>query len=108
MRIAPAPNLPSPPPYPIRPHVLPRNGAQGPAEKGRGGAGPVDNPAPPGDLRRRQGGTVSRRLKQAGVVSAVVFAAVQLIRLDRANPPTDVNRTIQARLGTASGVVAVL
>jgi Haem-binding domain len=51
---------------------------------------------------------MSRRLKQAAVVLVVVFAAAQLVRPGRANPPTDASRTIQARMGTASGLVAVL
>ena len=49
-----------------------------------------------------------RRLKQAAVVFAVVFAAAQLVRPERANPPTDVSRTIRAHVGTASGLVEVL
>jgi Haem-binding domain len=55
-----------------------------------------------------RGGPVIRRLKQAAVVSVVVFAAAQLIRPDRSNPVTDVNRTIQAQVGTASRLAAVL
>ena len=51
---------------------------------------------------------MSRRLKQAAVVFVIVFAAAQLVRPDRANPTTDVNRTIGAHVGTASGLVAVL
>lgn len=51
---------------------------------------------------------MSRRLKQAAVVFAVVFAVAQLIRPDRTNPPTDSGRTIQAQVGTASGLAAVL
>jgi hypothetical protein len=51
---------------------------------------------------------VSRRLKQAVLVLIVVFAAAQLVRPGRANPPTDVSRTIQAHVGTASGLVPVL
>ena len=51
---------------------------------------------------------MSRRLKQAAVVFVVVFAAAQLVRPERTNPPTDVNRTIQAHVGTASGLAAVL
>lgn len=51
---------------------------------------------------------MNRRLKQAAVVFIVVIAAAQLIRPDRTNPALDVNRTIQARMGTASGLVAVL
>jgi hypothetical protein len=49
-----------------------------------------------------------RRLKQVGVVFVVVFAAAQLVRPERANPPTDPNRTIQAHIGSASGLVTVL
>jgi hypothetical protein len=49
-----------------------------------------------------------RRLKQVGVVCVVVFAAAQLVRPERANPPTDPSRTIQAHLGSASGLVTVL
>ena len=44
----------------------------------------------------------------AGVVFAVVFAAAQLVRPVRANPPIDASRTIQAHPGTDSGLVAVL
>jgi Haem-binding domain len=51
---------------------------------------------------------VSRRLKQAAVVFVAVFAAAQLVPPERANPATDVSRTIQAHAGTASGLVAVL
>jgi hypothetical protein len=51
---------------------------------------------------------MSRRLKQAAVVFIVVFAAAQLVRPERTNPATDVSRTIQAHVGTASGLVAVL
>jgi Haem-binding domain len=51
---------------------------------------------------------VSRRLKQAAVVFVIVFAAAQLIRPERANPAIDVSRTIQAHVGTANGLVAVL
>jgi hypothetical protein len=51
---------------------------------------------------------VSRRLKKAAVVSVAVFAAAQLIRPARTNPPTEVNRTIQAHVGTASALPAVL
>ena len=49
-----------------------------------------------------------RRLKQAAVVFVVVLAAAQLIRPERANPATDVSRTIQAHMGTASELAAVL
>ncbi len=51
---------------------------------------------------------MSRRLKQAVVAFVVVFAAAQLIRPGRANPPTDASRTIQAHMGTASGLTTVL
>ncbi len=51
---------------------------------------------------------MSRRLKQAAVAFVVVFAAAQLVRPERANPPTDVNRTIQSHMGTTSGVAAVV
>jgi heme-binding protein len=51
---------------------------------------------------------MSRRLKQAAVVLVLVFAAAQLIRPGRANPPIDASRTIQAHVGTANGLVAVL
>jgi heme-binding protein len=54
---------------------------------------------------------MNRGLKAAAIiviVMVVVFAAAQLIRPERANPATDASRTIQAHLGTASGLVAVL
>ena len=51
---------------------------------------------------------MNRRLKQAAVVFVVVFASAQLVRPDRANPPTDVSRTIQAHVGTTNGLVAIL
>ena len=51
---------------------------------------------------------MTRRLKQAAVVFVVVFAAAQLVRPGRANPVTDSSRTIQAHVGTASGLVTVL
>jgi heme-binding protein len=51
---------------------------------------------------------VNRRLKQGLVVFVVVFATAQFVRPERANPATDVSRTIQAHLATASGLVAVL
>ena len=49
-----------------------------------------------------------RRLKQAAVVFIVVFAAAQLVRPQRANPPTDQSRTIQAHMETTSPLAAVL
>ena len=51
---------------------------------------------------------MSKRLRQTAVVLIVVFAVAQLIRPDRTNPPTDASRTIQAQVGTASGLAAVL
>ena len=51
---------------------------------------------------------MSRRLKQASLVIIVVFAAAQLVRPERANQATDVNRTIQAQVGTAGALTAVL
>src|SRR5574342_1143089 len=51
---------------------------------------------------------MSRRLKQAGVALVVVFAAAQLVRPERANPSFEASRTIQAHLGTANGLAAVL
>ena len=49
-----------------------------------------------------------RRLKQAVFVSIVVFAVAQLVRPQSGDPPTDESRTIQAYMGTASPLVAVL
>ena len=51
---------------------------------------------------------MGKRLKQAAFVLVVVIAAAQLVRPERANPPTDASRTIQAHVGTSSGLVAVL
>jgi Haem-binding domain len=51
---------------------------------------------------------MGRRLKQAAVVFVLIFAVSQLIRPDRTNPPTDISRTIQAQVGAASGLPAVL
>ena len=48
------------------------------------------------------------RLKQAFVALIVVVAAMQIVRPDRANPPIDAGRTIQAHVGTDSGLAAVL
>lgn len=42
------------------------------------------------------------------VVLVLVFAAAQLVRPERTNPPIDASRTIQARLGASSPPVAVL
>ena len=49
-----------------------------------------------------------RRLKQAVLVFVVVFATAQLIRPDRANPPIDPSRAIQAHVGTTSELPALL
>jgi len=51
---------------------------------------------------------MSRRLRQAAVVFIIIFAAAQLVRPTGTNPATDVSRTIQAHVGTESGLVAVL
>jgi heme-binding protein len=51
---------------------------------------------------------MSRRLKQAAVIFVAVFAAAQLVRPEQANPATDPSRTIQAHLGTGSGLGAIL
>jgi hypothetical protein len=48
-----------------------------------------------------------RRLMQAAVVLVVAFVAAQLVRPDRANPPVDPSRTIQAH-ATTPGLAAVL
>jgi hypothetical protein len=71
-------------------------------------AGSGDGESPPlGDLPTG-GGAMARRLKQAALLVVVVFAAAQLIRPDRANPPIDAARTIQAHAGVPSEVGAVL
>lgn len=51
---------------------------------------------------------MSRRLKQAVVVVAVLFAAAQLVRPARTNPATDPSSTIAAHMGTESTLAAVL
>ncbi len=38
----------------------------------------------------------------------VVFAAAQLVRPERTNPVTDVSRTIQAHVGAASPLIAII
>jgi heme-binding protein len=50
---------------------------------------------------------MTRRLKQASVVFVVVFAAAQLVRPARGNPPIDSSRTIRTHAGT-TGLAAVL
>jgi hypothetical protein len=49
-----------------------------------------------------------RRLKQAGLMLVVAFAAAQLIRPERASPPTDPGRTIQAHVRTGTELAVVL
>ena len=51
---------------------------------------------------------MNKRLKQAALVLVLVFAAAQLVRPERANPPTDVRRTIESHVGTTSELSAVL
>src|SRR5262245_6295597 len=51
---------------------------------------------------------MSRRLKQAAIVFVVVLVAAQFIRPERANPPTDFSRTIQAHVGTTSRLTTLL
>jgi len=51
---------------------------------------------------------MNRRFIKAVVVLVGAFAAAQLVRPERANPPTDPRRTIQAHAGTSSELVAVL
>jgi hypothetical protein len=51
---------------------------------------------------------MKKRFERAAVVLVVVFAAAQLVRPGRANPPIDPNRTIHAHMPTGSGLVAVL
>ena len=49
-----------------------------------------------------------KRLKQVAVGFIVVVLAAQLIRPNRANPPTDPSHTIQAQAGTSGALAAVL
>lgn len=51
---------------------------------------------------------MNRRFKQAAIVSIAVLAGAQLIRPERANPAVEVDRTIRARMGTASRLPDVL
>ncbi len=51
---------------------------------------------------------MNRRLKQAALGLVGLFAAAQLVRPARANPPTDASRTIAAQPGTSSDLVTVL
>ena len=49
-----------------------------------------------------------KRIRQGFVVLLVAFAAAQLARPTRANPPIDPDRTIQAHVGVTSGLASVL
>ena len=49
-----------------------------------------------------------RRLKRAAVALVAVFAAAQLVRPERANPPIDPSRTIQAHVDATSKLPAIL
>ena len=51
---------------------------------------------------------MKKRLTQIAIVFVVVFAAAQLLRPERTNPPIDASLTIQAHPGTPSGLVAIL
>jgi len=51
---------------------------------------------------------MNRRLKHAAIIFIVVLAAAQLVRPERANAATEASHTIQADVGTASGLVAAL
>ena len=46
---------------------------------------------------------MSGRWKRIAGACFVVFAAAQLIRPERANPPTDASRAIQTEAGTLIG-----
>jgi len=48
------------------------------------------------------------RWRRLAIVFIILGAVAQLVRPSRTNPPTDPNRTIQASLKNADGVVAVL
>lgn len=50
---------------------------------------------------------MGRRLKQGALVFLIALAAAQFVRPERANPPTDPARTLQAH-AASSGLVAVL
>jgi len=51
---------------------------------------------------------MTKRLKQVAIGFIVVVSAAQLIRPDRASPPTDPSHSIQAQVGTSSALAAVL
>ena len=48
------------------------------------------------------------RSAAAAILLVIVFAAAQLVRPNRMNPASDPGRTIQAHVGTSSGLVGVL
>jgi len=51
---------------------------------------------------------MNTRWKQAVAVIVILFAAAQVIRPDRTNPPTDPGRTISAQLGASAPAVSVI
>jgi hypothetical protein len=51
---------------------------------------------------------VGKRLLQAAVIVLALFVLAQLVRPARTNPPIDASRTIEAHLGAANGLAAVL
>ena len=51
---------------------------------------------------------MSRRITRAVIVFGVLFSAAQLVRPERANPPTDFGRTIGAHVGTPTAVPVIL
>ncbi len=51
---------------------------------------------------------MGRRLTRIAIALVVIIAAAQFIRPGRANPATDASRTIQAQMGMANGLSAVL
>ena len=51
---------------------------------------------------------MNRRLKQTAIGLVGLFAAAQLVRPARANPPTDASRAIAAQPRTSSDLVIVL
>jgi hypothetical protein len=51
---------------------------------------------------------MKRRLRQGALVLVVAFAAAQLVRPQRANPPIDPARTIRAHVSPSSRLPAVL
>jgi len=49
-----------------------------------------------------------KRLTYAAAIFIVVFAAAQLVRPDRTNPPVEATRTIRAHAGTGAGLADIL